>query len=91
VAIDLLKKKVVITIRGTESLRDSVTDMQWRATLMPNVDSSLEWYGHEGIVKSANYLKAELETKNILQSAFTYDSVRFFIIYLYLLFKEKKN
>jgi hypothetical protein len=49
VAIDFLKKKVVITVRGTENLRDSITDMQWRAVSLPNIESSLEWFGHEVI------------------------------------------
>ncbi len=63
VALDLLMKKVVITIRGTESLRDSITDMQWKAVLIPNTDPSLEWYGHE--VK-----KLELEDKTFLMNSF---------------------
>jgi hypothetical protein len=51
VAIDFLKKKIVITIRGTESLSDSITDMQWKAILIPFTDPELGWYGHE-VIKS---------------------------------------
>jgi sn1-specific diacylglycerol lipase len=47
VAVDFNKRKIVITIRGTESLTDSITDMQWKAIKMPNVDESFGWYGHE--------------------------------------------
>lgn len=47
VAVDFLKKKIVITIRGTESLTDSITDMQWKAECLPNIDPKLGWFGHE--------------------------------------------
>lgn len=47
VALDFLKRKLVIIIRGTESLRDSITDMQWRAIVIPDTDPELGWYGHE--------------------------------------------
>ena len=46
VALDHLQKKVVITIRGTESLTDSITDLQIRAMPIPTTDPSLEWHGH---------------------------------------------
>ena len=46
-AVDFLKKKIVVTIRGTESLSDWITDLQWKATPMPNVDTTWEWFGHE--------------------------------------------
>ena len=48
IAIDFLKKKIVITIRGTESLKDSITDMQWRSAQMPcNSNGPEAWYSHE--------------------------------------------
>jgi hypothetical protein len=49
VAVDFLKKKVVISIRGTQSLTDFITDMQMRAVPLPGIDQSLYWYGHEVI------------------------------------------
>lgn len=55
-AIDFCKKKVVITIRGTESLKDSITDMQWKAMPMPGVDPELGWYGHEVITNTGTLL-----------------------------------
>jgi sn1-specific diacylglycerol lipase len=73
VSVDKLKKKIVITIRGTESFSDSITDMQWKAVPMPSpVDESLEWYGHEGMVESALYILNELRTKSILNRAFNF-------------------
>ena len=79
VALDFWKRKLVISIRGTESFRDWITDMQWRAIPMPNVERELEWHGHEGIVKSAMYLKQELESKKIIEKARNYDLVFSFI------------
>jgi hypothetical protein len=47
VTLDHLKKKLVITIRGTQSLKDFLTNIQWKAVLLPDIDPLLEWYGHE--------------------------------------------
>ena len=47
VAVDFCKKKIVVTIRGTESFKDSLTDMQCKAVRLPMNDESIHWYGHE--------------------------------------------
>jgi len=38
VTLDHLKKKLVITIRGTQSLKDFLTNIQWKAVLLPDID-----------------------------------------------------
>ena len=56
VAIDYLKKKVIITIRGTESLKDFLTDIQWKAVPLPGVDPTLDWHGHEVTINRYIYM-----------------------------------
>jgi hypothetical protein len=73
VALDFLKKKVVITIRCTETIKESIAKIQMKATKIPNTDS--EWYGNEEIVRSAEFLKDELISKKIIEKALNYDSV----------------
>lgn len=51
VALDLLKKKLVITIRSTDCLRDSITNLNWNPVKVPGTQDSLGWYSHE-----VNYL-----------------------------------
>lgn len=47
VAIDYFKKKIVVTIRGTESLKDSLTTMQWNAAPIPYINPNYQWYAHQ--------------------------------------------
>jgi hypothetical protein len=65
-------------------VRDSITDMQWKAMPIPGVDPNIEWYGHEGFVQSAIYIKQELESKRLIEKALNYDLVIknvFFILF----------
>lgn len=55
VAVDYFKKRVVVTIRGTESLKDSMTTMQWNAAPIPNTNPSLQWHAHQ--VRFQNKIK----------------------------------
>ncbi len=75
VALDFSKKKIVITIKGAESLKESLTKMQWNSINIPNVDPSLEWHGNEEIIKAALLLKEELKTKKIIEKCLDYSSV----------------
>jgi len=47
VAVDYFKQKIVITIRGTESLKDSITNMQWNPIKIPDIETNLNWNAHE--------------------------------------------
>ncbi|XP_059158872.1 diacylglycerol lipase-beta-like isoform X2 [Physella acuta] len=69
VALDRPKNTVVISIRGTLSLKDALADLSARgATLdIPGVENS---YCHAAMLDCANYIKSKLESLNILEAAF---------------------
>ena len=67
----------MIAIRGTESLQDAITDMQYYKVLIPETNPDKEWYAHKGMTHAASYIKLELEKKNLLETAFNYDIVNF--------------
>ncbi|XP_069037642.1 diacylglycerol lipase-alpha [Lepisosteus oculatus] len=76
VAVDHGKKKVVISIRGTLSPKDALTDLAGDAERLPVERQHGTWLGHKGMVYSAEYIKKKLETEMILSQAFGRDLVR---------------
>ncbi|MBN3314876.1 DGLA lipase, partial [Atractosteus spatula] len=76
VAVDHGKKKVVISIRGTLSPKDALTDLAGDAERLPVERQHGIWLGHKGMVYSAEYIKKKLETEMILSQAFGRDLVR---------------
>lgn len=52
-----------------------MTDMQHTRVPIPNVDSKLEWYGHQGMTHSALNIKEKIETKALLERAFNLNTV----------------
>lgn len=75
VFLDHLKEQVVITIRGTLSLEDCITDAICDPCEMSEVGK--EWgfdgtgrWAHAGMLKAANSIRMELETSNILSKIF---------------------
>ncbi|XP_043915436.1 diacylglycerol lipase-alpha isoform X1 [Protopterus annectens] len=73
VAVDHDKKKVVISIRGTLSLKDALTDLTGDAERLPVEGHHGTWLGHKGMVRSAEYIKKKLEQDMILSQAFGRD------------------
>ncbi|XP_057690738.1 diacylglycerol lipase-alpha isoform X2 [Corythoichthys intestinalis] len=73
VAVDHEKKKVVISIRGTLSLKDALTDLTGDSERLPVEDQHGTWLGHKGMVYSAEYIKKKLEQEMILSQAFGRD------------------
>jgi hypothetical protein len=73
--VDYLYKKVVIAARGTGSLRDALTDMHYRQAPIPGVDSSKNWFAHQGMINAAVNIKNEIEAKNLLERAFNFNQV----------------
>ncbi|XP_048448588.1 diacylglycerol lipase-alpha, partial [Rhincodon typus] len=75
VAVDHMKKKVVISIRGTLSPKDALTDLTGDAERLPVEGHHGTWLGHKGMVLSAEYIKKKLEQEMILSQAFGRDLV----------------
>ncbi|KAI1890097.1 hypothetical protein AGOR_G00169710 [Albula goreensis] len=73
VAVDHEKKKVVISIRGTLSPKDALTDLTGDSERLPVEGHHGTWLGHKGMVYSAEYIKKKLEQEMILSQAFGRD------------------
>ncbi|XP_031686969.1 sn1-specific diacylglycerol lipase alpha isoform X4 [Oncorhynchus kisutch] len=73
VAVDHGKKKVVISIRGTLSPKDALTDLTGDSERLPVEEQHGNWLGHKGMVYSAEYIKKKLEQEMILSQAFGRD------------------
>uniref|UniRef100_A0A672QRH9 Diacylglycerol lipase-alpha n=1 Tax=Sinocyclocheilus grahami TaxID=75366 RepID=A0A672QRH9_SINGR len=73
VAVDHVKKKVVISIRGTLSPKDALTDLTGDSERLPLEEQHGTWLGHKGMVYSAEYIKKKLEQEMILSQAFGRD------------------
>ncbi|XP_035274433.1 sn1-specific diacylglycerol lipase alpha [Anguilla anguilla] len=73
VAVDHEKKKVVISIRGTLSPKDAMTDLTGDSERLPVEGQQGNWLGHKGMVYSAEYIKKKLEQEMILSQAFGRD------------------
>lgn len=67
------KKKVVISIRGTLSPKDALTDLTGDSERLPVEEQHGTWLGHKGMVYSAEYIKKKLEQEMILSQAFGRD------------------
>ncbi|XP_062516630.1 diacylglycerol lipase-beta-like isoform X1 [Corticium candelabrum] len=77
VAVDRVKRSIVIAIRGTMSANDCLTDLAADAVSLGDSDNQL--HAHGGIYKAAQYVKAQIEQEqgrsheqSILQKAFGY-------------------
>ncbi|CAM9729787.1 unnamed protein product [Lampetra planeri] len=73
VAVDHDKKRVVVSVRGTLSLKDALTDLTGDAEPLPVEGHPGTWLGHKGMVFSAKYVKKKLEEEMILSQAFGRD------------------
>nr|XP_022316925.1 sn1-specific diacylglycerol lipase beta-like isoform X2 [Crassostrea virginica] len=67
VAIDRAQKTVVVSVRGTLSLKDAVTDMSAESDPLEMIQDAK---GHRGILQAAKYIKEQLLGKGILEAAF---------------------
>ncbi|XP_055335539.1 diacylglycerol lipase-alpha-like [Paramacrobiotus metropolitanus] len=61
-ALDHLEKKIVVTIRGTLSMKDIVTDLNADAEFIPvdPLQTNPPWLAHKGMVAAAEYVKKKL-------------------------------
>ncbi|KAH9404741.1 hypothetical protein TYRP_000572 [Tyrophagus putrescentiae] len=69
VAVDYEKAAVVVSIRGTLSLYDVLTDLNAEHELLPTEPRNEQWYGHRGMVASAEYIRKKLFKKRLLEKA----------------------
>ncbi|XP_070579406.1 diacylglycerol lipase-beta-like isoform X2 [Ptychodera flava] len=69
VAVDHSQLAVVISVRGSLSLKDALTDMTAECSAM-EIDGTDEIMAHKGILQAAKFIKNKLENEHILERAF---------------------
>ncbi|CAD7091657.1 unnamed protein product [Hermetia illucens] len=76
VAIDYSQKKIVISIRGTLSMKDVLTDLNAEGDVLPLDPPREDWLGHKGMVQAAIYIKRKIEEDNLIQKALTHNPAK---------------
>lgn len=69
VAIDYAKQKIVVSIRGTLSMKDVLTDLNAEGEVLPLEPREEDWLGHKGMVQAAVYIRNKLDEENLIQRA----------------------
>lgn len=69
VAIDYTKSKIVVSIRGTLSMKDVLTDLNAEGDVLPLEPRQDDWLGHKGMVQAAVYIKNKLDEENLIHRA----------------------
>ncbi|XP_043481702.1 diacylglycerol lipase-alpha isoform X4 [Leptopilina heterotoma] len=73
VALDYTNKKVVVSIRGTLSLKDVMTDLNAEGEVLPLSPPREDWLAHKGMVQAAEYIRKKLHEEGIIDKAFAKD------------------
>ncbi|XP_016913119.1 diacylglycerol lipase-alpha isoform X3 [Apis cerana] len=76
VALDYTKKKVVVSIRGTLSMKDVLTDLNAEGEVLPLSPPRDDWLGHKGMVQAAEYIRKKLLEEGIITRALAKDTSR---------------
>ncbi|XP_054728869.1 uncharacterized protein LOC129237915 isoform X1 [Anastrepha obliqua] len=69
VAVDYTQKKIVVSIRGTLSMKDILTDLNADGEVLPLSPPRDDWLGHKGMVQAAIYIKNKLEEEGLIERA----------------------
>ncbi|XP_026846173.1 sn1-specific diacylglycerol lipase alpha [Drosophila persimilis] len=69
VAIDYTQRSIVISIRGTLSMKDILTDLNAEAEVLPLQPPRDDWLGHKGMVQTAIYIRNKLLEENLIERA----------------------
>lgn len=69
VGLDHEKKTIVVSIRGTLSLQDVITDLNAEGELLPTNPTRENWLGHRGMVESAVYILKQLTDRDLINQA----------------------
>ncbi|XP_020295479.1 sn1-specific diacylglycerol lipase alpha isoform X3 [Pseudomyrmex gracilis] len=76
VALDYTKRKIVISIRGTISMKDVLTDLNAEGEVLPLTPPREDWLGHKGMVQAAEYIRKKLQEEDIIARARAKDPSR---------------
>ncbi|XP_059484399.1 diacylglycerol lipase-alpha-like [Neocloeon triangulifer] len=70
VALDFDRRAVVLSIRGTLSMADVLTDLNADAAPLPLHPPRDDWLAHKGMVQAAVYVRDKIKEEGILARAF---------------------
>lgn len=76
VAVDYTQEKIVISIRGTLSMKDILTDLNAEGECLPLDPPHEDWLGHKGMVQAAVYIKNKLIEENLIEKALMHNPER---------------
>lgn len=64
---------MVISVRGTLSLQDIITDLNAEGDLLPVNPPRENWLAHKGMIEAAVYIQTELAKNKIIERALSFD------------------
>lgn len=76
VAVDYDKRKIVVSVRGTLSMKDILTDLNAEGETLPLNPPKEDWLGHKGMVQAAQYILDKLKSENIIERALNHNVER---------------
>ncbi|XP_044764014.1 diacylglycerol lipase-alpha isoform X2 [Coccinella septempunctata] len=76
IALDYDRRKVVISIRGTLSMQDILTDLNAEGETIPLDPIKEDWLGHKGMVQAAQYIYNHLEKERLIEAALQHNLER---------------
>lgn len=76
VAVDYSRSKIIVSIRGTLSMQDVLTDLNAEGECLPLNPPREDWIGHKGMVQAAVYIKNKLDEENLIQRALNHNLER---------------
>ncbi|XP_074029499.1 inactivation no afterpotential E [Leptinotarsa decemlineata] len=76
VALDYDRKKVVISVRGTLSMKDILTDLNAEGEPLPLNPPKEDWLGHKGMVQAAAYILEKLDEEQLVERAWAHNPDR---------------
>lgn len=65
----LTNQQVVVSIRGTLSMKDVMTDLNAEAEVIPLTPPRDDWLGHKGMVHAAEYIRKKIHEEGIITRA----------------------
>ncbi|KAK4878368.1 hypothetical protein RN001_010874 [Aquatica leii] len=72
IALDYDREKIVISIRGTLSMNDILTDLNAEAERIPVEPLRDDFLGHKGMVSAAVYVLEKIKAEKLLERAHNY-------------------
>lgn len=76
VAVDYAREKVVVSIRGTLSMQDVLTDLNAEGDVLPLDPPRDDWLGHKGMVQAAVYIRQKLREEGLVERALQHNPAR---------------